>query len=1144
MRSKFVHLHVHSEFSILDSACKINSLLDRAEEYGMDAIALTDHGVMSGAIKFYRQAKKRGIKPIIGCEIYVAPRDRRERGGEGGERFYHLVLLAENEIGYRNLLRIVSYSHTEGFYYRPRADKGLLREYAEGLIALSACESGEVPRLLLSGRVEKAERAARELEAIFGKGNFFIELQHHGTERDERLREGLVELAGRLDLPLVATNDIHYLDPEDRLAHEVLLNIRAGKTMNDPDHRTFEGEGYHFRSGKEMEELFADLPEALKNTRQIADRCNIDLDFSRSMIPPFALPDGETDPNGYLRRLAYTGAEERYGGISSDVRERLDYELDVIARMEYSTYFLIVWDFVRFAKESGIAVGPGRGSAAGSLVAYSLGITGVDPLKYNLIFERFLNPDRVSMPDFDIDFCIKGRDRVIDYVRRKYGGEKWWKRIAQIATYDRMAARSVVRDVGRVLGVPYNVTDRVAKLIPFGWGLATAVDRVVELRTLYEEDTDIRRVIEIGLRLEGLTRNASTHAAGVVIAPDELTNHVPLLRIGEGEFVTQYDMTDVEAVGLLKFDFLGLRNLTLLDETCRSLEGSGGAKIKLDEVPLNDEKTFTLIRSGKTAGIFQLEGSGITKLIRRVQPDRFEDLIAILALFRPGPLESGMTDEYVERRSGKKEVSYPHPALEEVLSDTFGLPIYQDQVMLMAQRLASFTLAEADVLRKAMGKKDEKIMRGLREKFITGCLKNGLSQRLAEATFNDMEKFSRYGFNKAHATAYAFVSYWTAYLKANYPTHFMASLLSSVSSDTDKIAEYIRECREMKIEVLPPDINESRSEFTPVGEGKIRFGLGAIKHVGEGAIRAIVSAREKGRFTSFFDMCRRVEGETIDREALEALIKAGAFDRLGASRRGLLRHLAEGVELMQVAQRERATGQRSFFEEAGEAVPDPAVTEPEFDRNDLLALEKEFLGLYVSGHPLDEHRQTLSLHTTPADQAKNLPKGARATIGGWVKSLRRINTKRGDQMAFVTIDDGTAEVEFTVFPRILTAAEDLLREDALIGVEVSSSERNGGVNLIAEDVFPLSEITARGGVSLTMVLDPEKIDEATLKRIQGALAASPGDVPVRFKLVGDARSIAISVDDRYAIAPNETLRESLLGLEPIVAVYIGNGTEP
>jgi len=503
-----------------------------------------------------------------------------------------------------------------------------------------------------------------------------------------------------------------------------------------------------------------------------------------------------------------------------------------------------------------------------------------------------------------------------------------------------------------------------------------------------------------------------------------------------------------------------------------------------------------------------------------------------------------MTDEYVERRSGKKEVSYPHPALEEVLSDTFGLPIYQDQVMLMAQRLASFTLAEADVLRKAMGKKDEKIMRGLREKFITGCLKNGLSQRLAEATFNDMEKFSRYGFNKAHATAYAFVSYWTAYLKANYPTHFMASLLSSVSSDTDKIAEYIRECREMKIEVLPPDINESRSEFTPVGEGKIRFGLGAIKHVGEGAIRAIVSAREKGRFTSFFDMCRRVEGETIDREALEALIKAGAFDRLGASRRGLLRHLAEGVELMQVAQRERATGQRSFFEEAGEAVPDPAVTEPEFDRNDLLALEKEFLGLYVSGHPLDEHRQTLSLHTTPADQAKNLPKGARATIGGWVKSLRRINTKRGDQMAFVTIDDGTAEVEFTVFPRILTAAEDLLREDALIGVEVSSSERNGGVNLIAEDVFPLSEITARGGVSLTMVLDPEKIDEATLKRIQGALAASPGDVPVRFKLVGDARSIAISVDDRYAIAPNETLRESLLGLEPIVAVYIGNGTEP
>jgi len=1110
----------------------------------MDAIALTDHGVMSGAIKFYRQAKKRGIKPIIGCEIYVAPRGRRDRGGEAGERFYHLVLLAENELGYRNLLRIVSYSHTEGFYYRPRADKELLRAHAGGLIALSACQSGEVPRLLLAGRVERAEQAARELEEIFGKGNFFIELQHHGTERDERLREGLIDLARRLDLPLVATNDIHYLSPDDKLAHEVLLNIRAGKTLSDPDHRTFDGDGYHFRSAEEMEELFADVPEALENTRLIADRCNVELEFGQMMIPPFELPEGEPDPDEYLRRLAYTGAKKRYGELTDEVKRRLDYELDVIAKMEYSTYFLIVWDFVRYAKENGIAVGPGRGSAAGSLVAYSLEITGVDPLKYNLIFERFLNPDRVSMPDFDIDFCINGRDRVIEYVRERYGGEKWWKRIAQIATYDRMAARSVVRDVGRVLGVPYSVTDRVAKLIPFGWGLATAVDRVVELRSLYEENADIRRVIDIGLRLEGLTRNASTHAAGVVIAPDELTNHVPLLRIGEGEFVTQYDMNDVEAVGLLKFDFLGLRNLTLLDETCRSLKEDAGIEIALEDIPLDDERTFSLIRSGRTAGTFQLEGGGITKLIKRVMPDRFEDLIAILALFRPGPLESGMTDEYVERRSGKKRVSYPHPALEEVLSDTYGLPIYQDQVMLMAQRLASFTLAEADVLRKAMGKKKKDIMAGLREKFIGGCLKNGLSRELAEGTFSDMEKFSRYGFNKAHATAYAFVSYWTAYLKANYPTHFMASLLSSVKSDTDKIAEYIRECREMGIEVLPPDINESRSRFTPVGERKIRFGLGAIKHVGEGAIRAILSARGKGRFASFFDMCRRVEGESLDREALEALIKSGAFDRLGASRRGLLRHLSEGLELMQVAQRERATGQRSIFEETDGALSEPAVTEPEFARDDLLALEKEFLGLYVSGHPLDDHRLTLDLHTTPADQAKNLPLGARATVGGWVKRTRRISTKRGDQMAFVTIDDGTGEIEFTVFPRVLAVSGDLLRDDALIGADVSANERNGGVNLVAEEIFPLSKISSRGSVSLTMVLDPGKVDETALRRIQEALISSPGDVPVRFKLANHSESIAISADRRYAIAPSKTLREALMDLEPVVAVYIGNGIRP
>jgi DNA polymerase-3 subunit alpha len=1139
--SPFVHLHVHSEYSILDSSCKIPALLDRAHECGMDAIALTDHGVMSGVIKFYRQAKKRGIKPILGCEIYVAPGDRHDRSVRDGKRFFHLVLLAQNEAGYRNLLTIVSSSHTEGFYYRPRADKVLLREHHEGLIALSACESGEIPRLLQAGRHAKAETVAREFESIFGAGNFFIEVQHHGTERDDRLRRQLIDLARRLGLPLVATSDIHYLSPDDKLAHEVLLNIRATKTLNDPDHRTFDGEGYHFRTQEEMKSLFADVPEAIENTRLIADRCHLDLEFDKAMIPPFELPEGVSDSDAYLRNLAYEGAAQRYEDVSDKIRERLDYELAVIAKMTYSTYFLIVWDFVQFARRSGISVGPGRGSAAGSLVAYCLGITSVDPLKYGLIFERFLNPDRISLPDFDIDFCIRGRDRVIDYVRQKYGGERWWERIAQIATFDRMAARSVVRDVGRVLGVPYGVADRIAKLIPFGWGLRTAVDSVAELRSLYDENAEIRQVIDIGLRLEGLTRNASTHAAGVVIAPDALSRHVPLLRLGEEEYVTQFDMIDVEAVGLLKFDFLGLRNLTLIDEIRGGLKKYSGVEICVDSIPLDDANTFKLIREGRTAGIFQLESSGMTNLIRRVQPDRFADIIALLALYRPGPLESGMTDEYVSRRQGATEISYPHPSLKEVLEDTFGLPIYQDQVMLMAQKMAGFSLAEADVLRKAMGKKNKQIMDSLQEKFIDGCLANDIGRELAERTFADMQKFSRYGFNKSHTTAYAFVSYWTAYLKANYPTHFMACLLTSVAGDTDKVAEYIAKCRDMGIAVLPPDITESRWEFTPIGDARIRFGLSAIKHVGKGAISSVLESRTGAPFASFFDFCRRVDGDGLDREALEALIKAGAFDRFGASRRGLLRHLREGFELMQVARQERQSGQESFFSNTEDAKSDPVVTEEEFDQADLLAFEKEFLGLYVTAHPIDDHRETLRCYCLPIGEASRLKEGRTATIGGRVNKLRRVETKRGDAMAFVTVEDGVDEIEITVFPRVLEAAGDLLREDGLIGITVAAGLRNGEVNLVAEEVLPLSEVPNRCPSGLTLTLDATQIDETNLRQLSATLEEHPGTAPVQLQLFDEAGMIVIRAHERFAISPSERLQTTLRSLVAVRGISFGNG---
>jgi len=1120
--SGFIHLHTHSEYSLLDSSCRIPDLLDRAAACGMDALALTDHGVMSGAVKFYRAAQKKGIKPIIGCEIYLAPKSRHDRTPQAGNRYYHLVLLAENEIGYRNLIAIVSRAHTEGFYYKPRADKELLRQYRGGLIALSACESGEIPRLLMAGKEKAAEKAAREYAEIFGKGNFYIELQDHGTDRGKALKEKLIKLARRLDLPLVATNDVHYLNPEDRLAHEVLLNIRANKTLSDPDHRTFDGEGYHFRCGDEMEELFADVPEAIENTRVIADRCNLEIPFGKTMIPPFSLPAGESDPNSYLRKLAYQGAKERYGSVEGAVKERLEYELSVIERMNYATYFLIVWDFVRFAREEGIPVGPGRGSAAGSLVAYALGITSVDPLKYNLIFERFLNPERISMPDFDIDFCVRGRDRVIQYVQEKYGKDK----MAQIATYDRMAARSVVRDVGRVLGVPYAVTDRLAKLIPFGYRLKVAVEKVAELHDLYETDDKVRQIIDIGLRLEGLSRNTSTHAAGVVIAPDALINHVPLLRLTDGECVTQYDMTDVEAVGLLKFDFLGLRNLTLLDDTCQALRRDG-IEIELEKIPLDDPVTFALLREGKTAGIFQLESSGMTGLIKRVQPDRFEDLIALLALYRPGPLESGMADEYVERRHGRRPVTYPHPKLKEVLADTYGLPIYQDQLMLMARHLAGFSLAEADILRKAMGKKKKDIMASLREKFIAGCVANGIPRDKATQTFDEMEKFSRYGFNKSHTTAYAFVSYWTAYLKAHYPTHFMASLLTSVQGDTDKVAEYIGECKEMGIEVLPPDINESEHDFTPVAEGKIRFGLGAIKHVGSGAIARIISARGDG-YKSFFDLCRRVDGDGVDREALEALIKAGAFDSLGQTRKGLLARLSDGLELMQISRRERTSGQRSFFEVTDSLPVDPTVPAEEFTPEELLTFERELLGLYVSAHPLDRYRELLSLYATPLSAVASLPEGDEALVGGRVKAIRKIATKKGDPMAFVTVEDGRGEVEATVFPRVLATAGDILRVDELIGMRVLSGVRNGTPNLVVQEVFPISDLEKRGSAILLIRLRAEDAVPEKLGLISARLTSDRGRVPVVLRLEGeDGAGIEVRAADRFRVSAAPSLRAAI-----------------
>lgn len=1140
MSARFVHLHVHSEYSVLDSSCRVPDLVERAARCGMSAMALTDHGVMSGAVKFYREAKSCGVHPILGCEIYVAPGDRRDRSPLGGNRYYHLVLLAENATGYQNLLHIVSAAHTEGFYYRPRADKELLARHADGLIALSACESGEIPRLLQAGRDGEAERVAREFAAMFGPDRFYIEIQHHGTERDAQLRRRLVAFARKLGLPLVATNDTHYLDPDDKLAHEVLINIRANRTLSDPEHRTFDGDGFHFRTPEEMETLFADTPDAIENTQRIAERCQVAIEFDRTLTPPFPLPASAAGPDAYLRELAYEGALRRYGEITPQVRERLEYELGVIASMAYSTYFLIVWDFVRYSRENGIAVGPGRGSAAGSIVSYALEITSVDPLRYNLIFERFLNPDRISMPDFDIDFCIRGRDRVIDYVRSKYGGDRWWERIAQIATYDRMAARSVVRDVGRVLGVPHSETDRIAKMIPFGSKLQAAVDSVPELQSLVHESPDVQRIVEIGLRLEDLLRNISTHAAGVVIAPDALANHVPLLRVSEGEYVTQFDMNDIEAIGLLKIDFLGLRNLTLIQDVLDLIEARGGERLDLATLPLDDAPTYDLLRAGKTTGVFQLEGSGMTGLIRRVQPDRFEDLIALLALYRPGPLESGMTDEYVERRHGRRTVTYAHPSIREVLEATFGLPIYQDQLMLVAQKLAGFTLAEADTLRKAMGKKKKDVMAGLREKFIQGSVAHGMARELAGTTFDDMEKFSRYGFNQSHSTAYAFISYWTAYLKAHVPTCFMAGLLTSVQGDSEKVAEYVAECRQLAIAVLPPDINESQSQFAPVRDGAIRFGLGAIKYVGSGAIEAVLAARRDGPFSSFFDLCRRVDVDGLDREALEALVRVGAFDRLGATRRGLLRHLPAGLELIQVARHERLTGQRSMFADLAGPSDDPIVNEEEFAKADLLAFEKELLGLYITAHPLDEYAELLAAYCLPLGGLADLGDDRAALVGGRVKAVRRVDTRRGGQMAFVTLEDGATQIEAAVFPRTLETASGLLHEDALVGARILVGRRNGDRAFSLEDVFQLADAAQHSAVCLSLVLDSAQLDSTTLDQVVGLLRRYPGSMPVRLCVSdgGGESVVVVSAGAGFCVAPSQDLRASLAALAGVVNVAL------
>ncbi|MFQ6078173.1 MAG: DNA polymerase III subunit alpha, partial [Thermodesulfobacteriota bacterium] len=1042
-KAQFVHLHLHSQYSLLDGAIRFEELFALAKKYEMPAVALTDHGNMFGAIEFYRKAIKNGIKPIIGCEIYVAPKSRFEKKSrDASERSYHITLLAKNKTGYHNLIRLISLAHLEGFYYKPRIDKELLRQYNEGLIALSGCLKGEIAFLLDRGEFQEAERVALEYSEIFPRDRFFLEIQENGVENQGTINEKLCAMAAKLSLPSVATNDCHYLRRNDARTHEVLLCIQTGKTINDVDRMRFSTDQFYFRSPDEMKTLFAGREEAITNTMLIADQCNLELKFGEYHFPRFVVPPDES-LDSYLENLAKKGLEKRLSemgmGGGSVVRGREEYftrlekELATIQSMGFSGYFLIVSDFINYAKKRGIPVGPGRGSAAGSLVAYSLGITDLDPLRYGLLFERFLNPERISMPDVDVDFCMKGRDEVIRYVTEKYGHDS----VAQIITFGKMQAKAVIRDVGRALDMPYNEVDRIAKLIPntLNITLDQALLQEPKLRELMESEERVRSLITTAKSLEGLVRHASTHAAGVVISNKPLMEYLPLYRGQNGEIVTQYAMGDVEKIGLIKFDFLGLKTLTVLDKAVEMINRNGDREIDIHHLDLGDEKAFELLGSGATTGIFQLESSGMKELLVKLKPESFDDIIALVALHRPGPLGSGMVDDFIKRKHGKVPIHFEIPQMEEILRETYGVIVYQEQVMKIAGSLANFSLGDADVLRRAMSKKDPKEMEKQKEKFLEGARKKGIDSQKADRVFDLMAKFAEYGFNKSHSAAYALIAYQTAYLKAHYRLEFMAALLTCEMENTDKIVKYISECQDMGIEILPPDLNESFRDFTVIGN-KIRFGLAAVKNVGSGAVDSIISEREKiGPFKDIFDFCQRVDPRKVNKRVLESLIKCGAFDFTGAHRSQMMATLNEAIEIAQLIQKERVDKQVSLFPGygGGEATGRGHHKLPdieEWHENQLLSFEKETLGFYITSHPLARYEEDIKRFTKEDTvSVAQFESGREVKVCGVVSTFKEITTRKGERMAFVTLEDLKGFIEVILFPDVFLSSRPYLKGD-------------------------------------------------------------------------------------------------------------------
>lgn len=1121
----FVHLHCHTEFSLLDGAARIKDLVQKAAANKMPAVSVTDHGTMFGVIDFYRAAKEAGIKPIIGCEVYVALRSRFQKEARHDDSQYHLVLLAENNTGYQNLTRLVSAGFLEGFYYKPRVDRELLEKYHEGLIAMSACLAGEIPTLILQGQIEKARDAAIYYRNVFGPNNFYLELHDHGLPEQKIVNEALVRISEEEGIPLAASNDVHYLNRDDAAVHDVLLCIQTGKTIDDEERMRFETEEFYFKTAAEMTELFKGYPEAISNTVLIAERCNVEKDFSQRHLPEFDLPEGE-NPYDYLMKICYQGIEERYSEITPAMKKRLEYELSVIRQMGFANYFLIVWDLIKYARKAGVIVGPGRGSAAGSLVAYCLGITNIEPLQHSLLFERFLNPERISMPDIDIDFCDDKRDRVIHYVTEKYGQE----RVAQIITFGTMAARAAVRDVGRAMAIPYAEVDRIAKLIPTEpkMTIARALKQSKELQQLYKEER-YRELLDTSIAVEGMPRHASTHAAGVVIAREPLVKYVPLYRTADGAVVTQFPMNTIEDLGLLKMDFLGLKTLSIIGEALDNIRRRHNVDIKIEDIPLDDKSTYAMLSHGETTGTFQLESSGMRNVLRELIPNKFEDLIAVVALYRPGPMEQ--ISIFIESKHGHRKIKYAHPVLEPILNETYGVIVYQEQIMEIAARMAGFSLGQADLLRRAIGKKKKKILDEQQELFINGCIKNGYSRDLAVEIYDLILKFASYGFNKSHAAAYALIAYQTAYLKANYPIEFMAALMTVNYSNSDKVALYIAECRRMSIEVLPPDINESETHFTVVGDKRIRFGMAAVKNVGLGAIESIIQARRKKPYTSLRDFASRVDMRLCNKKVLESLIKCGAFDSLGGHRAQYLAALDDILMHGQCVQRERENGQISMFtlfdnETREELLLDNLPEIEEFSDRERLSLEKEMLGLYISGHPLDHYRLILENMTnlTRCAELKDCGDNHRVRVGGIITAVRKFYTKKNKQMAFIRMEDLTGGVEMVIFPDLLEKRSALLEEDNLVLI-------NGRIDLkedeepkiIAESISPLNKEQ-----KYLQLIIGEDHDRSLLEHLKTTLIAENGETPVCLYFKKDKKMLVLK--EEYWVRDNPSCLERLENL--------------